>query len=157
MRVTEAILKSGRERRWVRSTKSVERSFMDGKKREERRMGITLDTMISRCRENRLYYRILDTGENARLLVLERGGRVFGPFFGAEGGLLWTNCAWGDAGAFHGLLAGGEWNVGGDRVWIAPEIQFHVRDRSDPDRSMRIPRATDPGAYRLHESDGAAF
>jgi len=113
-------------------------------------MGATLREMASRCRENKLKYDVLTIGSGARLLLLERGGRIFGPFFGDDAGIFWTNEAWHDAGTFRALLKNKEWNVGGDRMWIAPEIQFHIQDRNDPAHSERIPRPMDPGSYRIH-------
>ncbi len=112
-------------------------------------MNISLKDMEARCAENGLKYAVMQAGANARILVLERGGRVFGPFFGDGDGVLWASSAWRDPDEFRRLLADGEWNVGGDRVWIAPEVQFHIQDRTDPENSMRITKAVDPGTYRM--------
>jgi len=112
-------------------------------------MKISLKDMEERCAENGLKYAVMQAGTDARILVLERGGRVFGPFFGDKPGILWASRAWQDGYAFRGLLAARDWNVGGDRVWIAPEVQFHIQDRTDPENTMVIPAAVDPGTYRM--------
>jgi uncharacterized protein DUF6786 len=111
---------------------------------------ITADQIAGRLAENDLRFERLAMGGGLEAIVTERGGRVLGPFDPVSGGcLLWVNPVIGDAGAFDAFLRAEEWNVGGDRVWIAPEIQFHVRDRSDFWNSLQLPPAVDPGNYRL--------
>jgi len=112
-------------------------------------MNISLKEMEARCADNGLKYVVMQADPDARIMVLERGGRVFGPFFGDGDGILWASSAWRNPEEFRRLLADGEWNVGGDRVWIAPEVQFHIQDRTNPENSMRIPTAVDPGTYRM--------
>ena len=119
-------------------------------------MAVTLREMILRCRENKLKFAILDVGPEAKILTLERGGRVFGPFIGENGGIFWANSAWNSAEAFRVFLKKREWNTGGDRVWIAPEIQFHIQDRLDPAHTEHIPPSTDPGSYRLRTNGNGA-
>lgn len=111
---------------------------------------ITLPQVVSRLEENCLRYARVPLQAGASIVVMERGGRVLGPFLdeGAES-TLWLHAAWGDAGRFACLLADGEWNVGGQRTWIAPEIQFGVRDRSDFWGTLHVPEQVDPGAYAL--------
>ena len=41
------------------------------------------------------------------------------------------------------------WNIGGDRVWIAPEIQFNITDRSHFRETLNTPKTIDPGSYRM--------
>ena len=115
-------------------------------------MNISLKDMKERCAENGLRYAVMQAGPNECILVLERGGRVFGPFFGDGDGILWASSAWRYPDEFRRLLANGEWNMGGDRVWIAPEVQFHIQDRTNPENSMKIPTAVDPGTYRMESS-----
>ncbi len=112
-------------------------------------MGVTLQDMISRCHENKLKYAVITVGAEMKLLVLERGGRVFGPFSGESEGVFWANNIWNDDESFRTFLRKHEWNTGGDRMWIGPEIQFHIQDRQDVANSEQIPFSTDPGSYRL--------
>ncbi len=93
-------------------------------------------------------YVTLDLGP-ARILVMQRGGRVFGPFFADAPGLFWANAALNDATALQTFLDNDDWNLGGERLWIAPEIQFTIRDRRDFWGSYHLPDAMDPGDYTL--------
>ena len=101
------------------------------------------------CKKQRLRYAWLEAENNARFLILERGGRIFGPFFGDDEGILWMTGAWKDDERMRLLLEKSEWNVGGDRVWIGPEIDYHIHNRANPQESMHIPEGVDPGHYRL--------
>jgi len=120
-------------------------------------MKITLQDMILRCQENRLAYYVMEIGGGARMLVLERGGRVFGPFYDGGSSLYWANPAWREAGTFVAFLKSMNWNIGGDRVWIAPEIQFSVTDRADFWGTLRTSPAVDPGSYALDATADACI
>jgi hypothetical protein len=116
--------------------------------------GATYRQLIERLQEQDLAYAELELGGDARLVITERGGRLFGPFLSPEEpGLLWTNSAFEDPQAFEAFLAAEEWNLGGERIWIAPEIQYTIRDRKDFWGSYALPREMDPGSYRLSRGD----
>jgi hypothetical protein len=56
------------------------------------------------------------------------------------------------------LVRSGDWCIGGDRVWLAPEVQFNIPDRLhwDSGGAYVLPKAVDPGEYRLgNPGDGA--
>ena len=116
---------------------------------------ITLTQVQQRIEENHLRHEILDLQDGACVIVLERGGRILGPFLNAQGeSMLWLNAIWAstaDFAAFLGAesLGHDQWNLGGDRIWIAPEIQYSVRDRNDFWGTVQCPPAVDPGHYRL--------
>lgn len=121
---------------------------------------ITLKQVVARLAENDEPCEILELQNGAAVLVSRRGGRIFGPFFGEEGeSILWCHANFADAAAFHGFvnaeggLAAGNWNLGGDRMWIAPEIEYNVKDRTDFWNSYALPEQVDPGQYVL-ESGG---
>jgi hypothetical protein len=43
-----------------------------------------------------------------------------------------------------------DWNLGGDRLWLAPESSWHWKTIAEPDFSQyEIPRAMDPGGWRI--------
>jgi hypothetical protein len=111
---------------------------------------ITDTQIIQRLRENNLRYVRFELQNGVFLIVAERGGRVLGPFTqpGTEG-IYWLNPLWADAGAFTQAIRAGEWNLGGERVWIAPEIQYIVQDRRDFWGSIHLPAQMDPGCFRL--------
>lgn len=114
---------------------------------------ITLPTMIARLEENKLPYGVLPLQNGMKVLITQRGGRVFGPFLDdATGSLMWTNNAWSDSKAFSEFLASGHWNLGGERMWIAPEIQYNILDRNNFFGSIRMQPQMDPGEYTLQQS-----
>ena len=82
------------------------------------------------------------------VLVSAFGGRIFGPFF--EGRRLsWVSPLFEDEQGFRKAIDGGAWNLGGDRIWLAPELRYNVRDRKRFLESYDLQRVVDPGAYRL--------
>lgn len=99
-------------------------------------------------------------GQDAEIVVSEYGGRILGPFFPETGddggrGAFWLNReAFAGAEAFARFVAGREWNLGGERVWVSPEIRFHVRDRTDFWGSLDLPPEIDPGSHHL-ETDSS--
>ena len=111
---------------------------------------ISSQQIIRRLQENRLRYALLPLQDDAFVIISERGGRVFGPFFTSESeSIFWVNEAFADPDQFRSFLASGDWNIGGERVWIAPETQYLVRDRADFWGTIRIPEQMDPGVQLL--------
>jgi hypothetical protein len=115
---------------------------------------LTRAALAARLAANGLRYGVLELQGGAAALVLERGGRVLGPFLDAQSGpLFWLSPALRDDAGFVRFLAAGEWNTGGDRTWIAPEIQFSVADRRDFWGTIALPPQMDPGAWALDEPE----
>lgn len=111
---------------------------------------ITYRQVVDRLAENGIPYGVLALQDGISVVIAQRGGRVFGPFLSETGeSIYWTHESFSDAGAFRATIASGAWNVGGERIWIAPEIQYHVRDRTDFWNSLQFPAQVDPGTYRL--------
>lgn len=114
---------------------------------------ISLPVMVERLEENRMPYGVLPLQDGMKILVTQRGGRIFGPFLDDEsGGLLWANNAWAQKEPFGSFLESGHWNLGGDRMWIAPELQYSVTDRKDFFGSFRLQKQMDPGVYTLERT-----
>jgi hypothetical protein len=119
---------------------------------------ITLSQVTARLEENSLRYALVSLQGAASIVLMERGGRVLGPFTHSDGeSISWLHEAFGDAGHFAALLAQGAWNVGGERIWLAPEIQYGVRDRSDFWRTLHVPAQVDPGSYALDQSSSGEW
>ncbi len=92
---------------------------------------VNFDAVLRRLRENRIPFGTIRVGTRHEAILLGRGGHLLGPFDQTDGtGSFWLNPVWGNAAAFAEFLAGGNWNVGGLRLWLAPEIRFGVRDRN---------------------------
>jgi len=86
-----------------------------------------------------------------RVLVSEHGGRIFGPFFD-DVSLNWVSPLFDDEERFRTQIDEGAWNLGGDRLWLAPELRYNVRDRARFLESYHLQPAVDPGSYCLEES-----
>jgi len=120
---------------------------------------MTTDTQImQRFEENGLHYTHLPLQDGAFLLVGERGGRVFGPFLqpGLDS-IYWVNPVFNRPGNYAQALQDGFWNQGGERVWVAPEIQYSAHDRRDFWGTNRLPPQLDPGQYHLSQFSGGSI
>lgn len=113
---------------------------------------ITYQQIIDRLEENDLRYGVLTLQNNVSVIISQRGGRIFGPFISKDSeSIFWTDEAFARPETFKEFLDSGSWNIGGDRMWIAPEIQYHVPDRSDFWGSVFWPEQVDPGNYHLEQ------
>lgn len=118
---------------------------------------VTAQQIVDRLDENRLRWAVLDLQDGVRLLLSEYGGRIFGPFLEPQGeSLYWVHPDLRDREAFRQLAATG-WNLGGERWWVSPEIQYLCRDRFDYANSEYIQRALDPGMWRLEQVGAAGY
>lgn len=116
---------------------------------------IACEQTVQRLEENRLEYLVLPVGGAMKVLVTQRGGRILGPFEGDRGeSILWMNGAFSEKEKFAEFLASGDWNLGGDRIWLAPELQYNVKDRNDFFGTYVLPAQLDPGDYTLRKLDG---
>lgn len=77
-----------------------------------------------------------DLGAGGFLLVSARGGRLYGPFLPGSPALDW----WPDSPE--------GWNLGGERVWIAPEALFNYTDPARMVETYRVDPALDPGQWQ---------
>ncbi|MEG0750652.1 MAG: DUF6786 family protein [Oscillospiraceae bacterium] len=104
-------------------------------------------------------YKMLDAGGGKSIVVTERGGRIFGVYTGEEDeGIFWVPQCFEDTKLFADYLESGAWNMGGDRIWIAPELQFSVKDRKKFWETLKTPTAVDPGNWHLtEENDGVVL
>jgi len=113
---------------------------------------ITLRQITSCLEAGGLPYAVLPLQNNVALIISRHGGRIFGPFLSPESeSIFWMNKAFADPDSFRGYLDSGDWNQGGDRVWIAPEIQYTIRDRTDFWGSYTFPEQMDPGQYTMDQ------
>ncbi len=115
---------------------------------------VGLDEVLSILGHCALAHAVLDLDAGHRLVVVERGGHALGPFDADGRPTLWLNpAAWQSAAAMADFVAAGNWNIGGERYWLAPEIRFTIRDRADYWGSYHLPAAMAPGNYRLAAGD----
>ncbi|MBE0695318.1 MAG: hypothetical protein IH586_00170, partial [Anaerolineaceae bacterium] len=94
-------------------------------------IGASLHHLTALWDRNHLKYTVLQVGEGTTIMISEQGGRIFGPFFEAnQEGFYWTHPALNSPDSFAQFIAANEWNLGGDRNWIGPEIQFLYQNRT---------------------------
>lgn len=93
--------------------------------------------------------------DGSRILALRHGGRILGLFpSGCGRNFFWTNRAIRAGETAREWAASSEWhNSGGDRTWLAPEIDFYFPDYPSLEK-YRPPVEFDPGNYRLDAADG---
>jgi hypothetical protein len=101
--------------------------------------------------------RVFRSTDGTRVLVLPYGGRVLGLYSpGSDENFYWTHTALEAAGSARGFYTADQWhNSGGDRTWLAPEVDlfFPKFPRLDVYYQQR---SLDPGNYRVLKS-GASF
>jgi len=93
-------------------------------------------------------YTVMPLKGGITILILQRGGRIFA--FDSNGDSLYSvNTTLANPDDFSGFVRSKQWNLGGERIWIAPEIQYIIHDRFDFWNSHHLPPAIDPGNYQL--------
>ncbi len=113
---------------------------------------LSLTSIKQRLEVNRLAYGELALQNGVKLLLLERSGRTLGPFLTpTANSLFWVSPVFAGSDTLAQFVKNGEWNAGGERIWVAPEIQFSVTDRRDFWNTISVPAQMDPGDWRLDE------
>lgn len=103
-----------------------------------------------------LNYEILELGDGWEIVVAQHGGHVFGPFSErCPEGIFWMPESVKEPVRFKRLVDSRNWNTGGDRVWVAPEIQFNIMDRSRYRETLDTPKSIDPGDFSMKRSPDA--
>ncbi|MEW6252550.1 MAG: DUF6786 family protein [Planctomycetota bacterium] len=90
------------------------------------------------------------------ILLTVHGARVLGAFLdGIADNLLWTNAALAGPDQAREFVMSGGWNLGGDRCWLAPELELHFLDPDHPTHdNYAVPPGIDPGQYTIeHEGE----
>lgn len=110
------------------------------------------------CLKADLDPRALTTATGGLVLTV-RGARVLGVFLDDAGdNLLWTAPALARPADATRLVLGGQWNVGGDRCWLAPEVELHFANPERPAREeYAVPAAIDPGRYEVEDESETAL
>ncbi|MCA9428555.1 MAG: hypothetical protein KC994_25985, partial [Candidatus Omnitrophica bacterium] len=92
--------------------------------------------------------------DGTTVLLLPYGGRVLGVFSPeSEENFYWTNPALETVDSAKAFFASDEWqNTGGDRTWLAPEVDIFFPEFPNLDKYVQ-PRQLDPGNYMLARED----
>jgi hypothetical protein len=87
-----------------------------------------------------------------KALILPFGARVLGLYPAKEVNAFWVNDALSSPDRAAAFLEDPGWiNLGGDRTWISPEVETHVKDPARMPESVEVPKAVDPGSYSITE------
>jgi hypothetical protein len=97
--------------------------------------------------------KVFRTADGTCVLVLPYGGRVLGLFApGSQDNFYWTNTALNAAETARAFYASDQWhNSGGDRTWLAPEVDLFFPNFPKLDSYMQQ-RSLDPGNYQVVET-----
>ena len=117
---------------------------------------IALDQLVARLGEHKIAHAVLPLDNRMTLVATTLGGRLFAFLPDRGGSLLWVNPAFGDPEAFAAFVRAKSSNIGGDRVWVGPEIQFLVQERSPRvgQSKVVVPVDMDPGMFTLASGAG---
>ncbi len=96
-----------------------------------------------------------ESPDGTRVLVLPHGGRVLGMFApNDDENFFWTHPALNEIDSARSFYEGGQWhNSGGERTWLAPEVDFFFPDFPVLDRYWQQ-RELDPGNYQASRKNG---
>ncbi|MCU0982469.1 MAG: hypothetical protein MUF25_25200 [Pirellulaceae bacterium] len=100
---------------------------------------------------------VVTNPDGTEVVLLPYGGRVLGLFaMGSEANFYWTHPALRSVETAKAFYAGSDWhNSGGDRTWLAPEVDFFLPDFPSREKYFQ-PRELDPGSYRV-SGEGAGL
>lgn len=111
---------------------------------------ITYRQLVTRLEENNLDYGVLTLQNDVQIVISKIGGRVYGPFLSPDSASInWIPCVFSAPDLFSERLKAGATGLGGERLWLAPEVQFNVRDRTQFGSTYQLPPQIDPGTYTL--------
>lgn len=91
--------------------------------------------------------------DGSRVMVLPYGGRVLGLFApGDDENFFWTHASIENVDTAKAFYEGDQWhNSGGERTWLAPEVDFFFPNFPKLDAYFQQ-RELDPGAYQVTKS-----
>ncbi|MBN1314423.1 MAG: hypothetical protein JXA42_03110 [Anaerolineales bacterium] len=114
---------------------------------------ITYHQVIDRLSEQDIPFADVALQNNARIIISQYGGRILGPFFSNKESSSWLNAAFRNKKDFERFYASDDWNVGGDRLWIGPEIQYCIVERGLDGGNVKevVQSPMDPGSYSLSQ------
>lgn len=108
------------------------------------------EQLIYTMKDYNIAYEVLELNHNWKIIISSHGGHIYGPFSDTfPMGVFWMPDQVAEPETYGNMIASRTWNTGGDRVWIAPEIQFNIRDRARFRETLKTPVSIDPGNFKL--------
>ncbi|MBP8129264.1 MAG: hypothetical protein KA184_06740 [Candidatus Hydrogenedentes bacterium] len=97
--------------------------------------------------------RVMTQADGTDIVLLPYGGRVLGVYArDSQENFYWTHPALGSAETARAFYESDAWhNSGGDRTWLAPEVDIFLPKYPDLS-TYRQPRELDPGDYEVKSS-----
>lgn len=115
---------------------------------------ISFNHAIAMLESQHMQYAVLPLGGEWKAIVTRYGGRLMGPFKGDDGeSVLWANAAWKNEADFKAFVDAREWNLGGERFWVNPELRFFCEAPELFDATYTVQGELDPGNYAIKQSD----
>ncbi len=94
-------------------------------------------------------------GKGGSLLVLPYGGRALGLYNRDGHNFFWVNPDLNHAASAESFFTKEGWkNSGGDRTWVAPEVELFISDIDNPGETYQVPATLDPGNYTVQHGKG---
>ena len=94
-------------------------------------------------------------GKGGSLLVLPHGGRVLGLYNRDGHSFFWINPDLNHVSTAKPFFTAEGWkNSGGDRTWVAPEVELFISDIDNPGETYQVPSSLDPGNYTVQHGVG---
>ena len=116
---------------------------------------VTYNCVIQRLNESNVSHATINLDSDWKIVISQYGGRIFGPFKGEDGeSLLWMSDAWHNQETFDDFIKSRLWNIGGDRLWIQPELPFFTEEKDNFFDTYVVQGAIDPGTYTMKENNG---
>jgi hypothetical protein len=111
---------------------------------------ITMAQVEERLQENKMAYYPVALGNGHQIFITKHGGRVIGPFDRDTGeSLIWLCKPFESKERFKEGLSNGRFPLGGERLWIAPELNFYTTERMKFDETYHCQPEIDPGNYSV--------
>lgn len=119
---------------------------------------ITFAQAVKMLESQNIEYRVLQLGEKWKALITQYGGRLLGPFSADDAeSVLWTTPAMKNEEDFAAFVAERNWNLGGERFWINPELRFFCEAPELFDDTYTVQTQLDPGYYSLSDKNGSVY
>jgi hypothetical protein len=100
-----------------------------------------------------------ESPDGSKVLLLSPGGRILGLFApGSDENFIWANPELEDAKTAAAVYAGDGWhNSGGDRTWLAPELDIFFPDYPDVSRHWEPPQIDSDDFEIVQKGGGLAL